>query len=116
MFADLSINDKKLYNWVMKIFKNPWFKNFVLILLQTLIFIAGTVAFVALLWEPHVEGRNAQKSFFEVYFNDTFLIFIYLASIPFFVGLYQIFRVLGYLRNHKLLTKPVIEAVRVIKY
>ncbi len=48
-----------------------------------------------MLWEPHVEGVNAHATLFEKYFNP-FVVYAYVASIPFFVALYQAFKVLGY--------------------
>jgi hypothetical protein len=49
-----------------------------------------------LIWEPNVEGVNANAtSFAQVYLDDPFLAYVYLASIPFFVGLFHAFKVLG---------------------
>ena len=56
----------------------------------------GLGALALLLWEPHLEGRNAHATLFEIYFNDPFLAYAYGASIPFFVSLYQAFKLLGY--------------------
>jgi hypothetical protein len=53
----------------------------------------GVLAFM--LWEPHLEGRNVHASLFQIYFKDPFLAYAYVASIPFFVGLYQAINVLG---------------------
>ena len=33
---------------------------------------------------------------FQIYFNDPFLAYAYIASLPVFVALYQAFKVLGY--------------------
>ena len=69
--------------------------------LQAAIGIIAMGALALLLWEPHVEGRNAHASLFEIYFKDPFLAFAYVASIPFFAGLYQAFKVLGYIGQEK---------------
>ena len=66
------------------------------IFLQVVIVLIGIGALALLLWEPHVEGRNAHATLFEIYFKDPFLAYAYVASIPFFVALYQAFKVLGY--------------------
>jgi hypothetical protein len=50
-----------------------------------------------MLWEPHIEGRNAHATLFEIYCKDPFLAYAYLASIPFFMALYQAFKVLRYI-------------------
>jgi len=65
-------------------------------LLQAVVVFAGGAGIALLLWEPHIEGRNATASLSEIYFHDPFLAFVYVASIPFFVALYQIFRLLGW--------------------
>jgi hypothetical protein len=68
-----------------------------------------------LLWEPHIEGRNAHATLFQIYFNDPFLAYAYLASIPFFVALYQAFRFLGYSENNAL-SQASVRALRIIKF
>jgi hypothetical protein len=74
----------------------------------------GALAF--LLWEPHVEGRNAHATLFEMYFKDPFLAYMYVASIPFFAALYQAFKVLGYVRQNKTFSPATVKALRTIKY
>jgi hypothetical protein len=83
--------------------------------LQTLIVLIGIAALTFLLWEPHVEGVNAHATFFEVYF-DLFVAYAYIASIPFFVGLYQAFKVLGYAGQNKVFTQEAVNALRIIKF
>src|SRR5882757_4418154 len=63
--------------------------------LQAVIVLIGIGALALMLWEPHIEGRNAHATLFEIYFKDPFLAYAYIASIPFFVALYQAFKVLG---------------------
>ena len=86
------------------------------IFLQAVIVLIGIGALALLLWEPHLEGRNAHATLFEVYFNDPFLAYAYLASIPFFVALYQAFRVLGYIRQNKAFSQATVKALRTIKF
>jgi hypothetical protein len=74
----------------------------------------GALAFM--LWEPHVEGRNAHATLFEIYFKDPFLAYAYTASIPFFVALYQAFKVLGYAGENKVFSPAAVKALRTIKY
>jgi hypothetical protein len=71
------------------------------IFLQVVIMLIGVGALALMLWEPHIEGRNAHATLFQIYFNDPFLAYAYIASIPFFVALYQAFNVLGYVRQNK---------------
>lgn len=86
------------------------------IFLQVVIVLLGMAVFAFLLWEPHVEGRNAHATVFEIYFKDPFLAYAYLASVPFFVALYQAFRVLGHARLNQVFSPQAVKALRTIKY
>lgn len=83
--------------------------------LQGVIVLIGVVALAILLWEPHVEGRNANATIFQVYFHDPFLAYAYLGSIPFFVALYRGFQVLGYAGRNQIFSLPAVNALRTIK-
>src|ERR1700754_5163037 len=76
----------------------------------------GIGALALMLWEPHIEGRNAHATLFEIYFKDPFLAYAYLASVPFFIGLYQAFKVLRYVGQNKTFSPATVKAMRTIKY
>jgi len=76
----------------------------------------GVGAVALLLWEPHIEGRNKHATPFEIYFRDPFLAYAYIASISFFVALYQAFKVLGYAGQNKIFSQAAVKALRMIKY
>ena len=61
----------------------------------------GISVLVLMLWEPHIEGRNAYATLYQIYFNDPFLAYAYTASIAFFVAVYKVFKLLGYIRQNK---------------
>ena len=86
------------------------------IFLQAVIVLIGIGALALMLWEPHIEGRNAHATLFEIYFKDPFLAYAYLASIPFFVALYWAFNVLGYIRLNKAFSQATVKALRTIKF
>ena len=86
------------------------------IFLQVIIVLIGIGVFALLLWEPQVEGRNVNATQFEIYFKDPFLAYIYLAFVPFFVGLYQAFKILGYARRNEIFSQRSVRALRIIKY
>ena len=86
------------------------------VFLQIVIVLIGVAAIAFLLGEPHLEGRNSHATLFEVYFKDPFLAFVYIASIPFFVALYQAFRLLGYAGQNKVFSPTAVKALRTIKY
>lgn len=83
---------------------------------QILIVLIGFGALVFLLGEPHLEGRNANATLFEVYFKDPFLAYVYLASVPLFVGLSQAFKTVGYVGQDKAFSQETVKAVRTVKY
>jgi hypothetical protein len=84
--------------------------------LQLVIVLLGIAALAVLLWEPHIEGRNAHATLFEIYFKDPFLAYAYIASIPFFVALYQAFKVLGYAGKNQVFSPDAMKALRTIKF
>jgi len=86
------------------------------IFLQVVIVIVGMASLAFMLWEPHLEGRNQHATLFEIYFKDPFLAYAYIASLPFFMGLYQAFKVLGYARLNKVFSPEAVTALRTIKY
>jgi hypothetical protein len=86
------------------------------IFLQVVIVLVGIGALALMLWEPHIEGRNAHATLFEIYFKDPFLAYAYLASTPFFVALYQAFKVLGYIGQDKAFSQATLKALRTIKF
>lgn len=86
------------------------------IFLQIVIVLIGISALAFMLFEPHLEGRNADATLFQIYFNDPFLAYAYIASIPFFVALYQAFKLLGYIGQNKVFSLNSVKALRIIKY
>ena len=85
------------------------------VFLQIVIVLVGLGALALLLWEPHLEGRNKHSTVFEVYFKDPFLAYVYVGSIPFFVALYQGFKVLGYAGKNQIFSQTAVNALRTIK-
>src|SRR5215208_3411262 len=86
------------------------------IFLQAVIVLIGIGALALLVWEPQIEGVNAHATNFEIYFKDPFLALVYAGSIPFFIALYQAFKVLGYAAQNKIFSPAAVKALRTIKY
>ena len=84
--------------------------------LQIVIVLIGIGTLALMLWEPHIEGRNAHATLFEIYFKDPFLAYAYIGSIPFFLALYQAFKVLGYVGQNKVFSQAAVKALRTIKF
>ena len=86
------------------------------VFLQVVIVLIGIGALALLLWEPHLEGRNSNATLFQIYFNDPFLALVYAGSIPFFIALYQAFKVLGYAGQNQVFSPEAVKSLRIIKY
>jgi hypothetical protein len=69
----------------------------------------------ALLWFPQTEGRATNLDLISIY-SDPFIIYIYIASIPFFVGLYQAFKLLNLIDADKAFSQGAVNALRNIKF
>ena len=76
----------------------------------------GIGALAIMLWEPHIEGRNVHATLFEIYFKDPFLAYAYIASISFFVALYQAFKLSGYIGRNEVFSERSVRTLRTIKY
>lgn len=86
------------------------------VFLQVVIGLVGIGVLAALLYEPQVEGRNVNATQFEIYFKDPFLAYIYLAFVPFYIGLYQAIKLLGFARRNEVFSDSAVHAFRTIKY
>jgi len=84
--------------------------------LKVAICLMGIAVLAWLLWFPQVEGRNKNSDWLSLYFNDPFLAYVYVGSIPFFVALYQALKLLGYIGQNKVFTSDSVTALRNIKY
>jgi len=85
------------------------------IFLQIVIVLVGVGILAWMLWEPHLEGRNAHATFFEIYFKDPFLAYAYTGSIAFFTALYQAFTLLGLVGRNEVFSERSVKALRIIK-
>jgi len=85
------------------------------IYLQVVIVLIGIGALAFMLWEPHVEGANAHATLLQMYFNS-FVMYAFIGSIPFFAALYHAFKVLGYVRQNKTFSQATVNSLRIIKY
>jgi hypothetical protein len=83
--------------------------------LQVVVVLMGIGTLALMLWEPHLEGRNAHATTFEIYFKDPFLAYVYLGSTPYFVALYRAFGLFGHLRQTGTFSQVTVDALRAIK-
>ena len=85
------------------------------VFLQVVIVLIGIVALAIMIRFPLTEGRAVNLDLFSIY-ADPFLVYGYLASIAFFVALYQAFKLLGYIGQNKVFSLSSVKALRNIKY
>ena len=85
------------------------------IFLRIVIVLIGIGALAFMIWEPHVEGVNKNATVFQMYFNS-FVAYAFIASIPFFVALYQAFKLLGYVGQNKVFSPEAVKALRTMKF
>jgi len=85
--------------------------------LQIIIVLAGFGILALLLWEPHLEGVNANATTLsEIYLDDPFLWYIYVSFLAVFAALYQAFKLLGYMGRGEVFSEQGVRALRTIKY
>ncbi len=85
------------------------------IFLQVVIVLTGIASLVILIRFPFTEERAANLDLFSIY-SDPLILYGYAASIAFFVALYKVFKLLGYIRQNKLFSSNSVKALRSIKY
>ena len=86
------------------------------VFIQGVIVLWGIAVLAFMLWEPQIEGRNAHATTFEIYFQDPFLAYAYIASTPFFIALYQASKVLRYPMQGRAFSQPAVTSMRTIKH
>lgn len=86
------------------------------LLFQVAIVLIGIATLSLMLWEPHIEGRNAHATTFEIYFKDPFLGYVYVGSTPYFVALYRAFGLFRHVRQHGAFSQVTVDALRAIKH
>ena len=85
------------------------------IFLQVVIVLIGIVALAIMIRFPLTEGRAINLDLFSIY-SDPFIMYGYVASIAFFVALYQASKLLAYIGQNKVFSLNSVKALRTIKY
>lgn len=76
------------------------------------------IAIVVLTWIivfPQLEGRAKNLDLISIY-SDPFIIYGYIASIPFFVGLYQAFRLLNFIDANQAFSQDAVNTLKNMKF
>ena len=83
--------------------------------LKAIILLIAIGVLAGMLWFPQTEGRAANLDLISIY-ADPFIIYIYLASITFFVGLYQAFKLLNFIDDGKAFSQGAVNTLKNMKF
>ena len=83
--------------------------------LKTVLLIIGILVLAGMIWFPQTEGRATNLDLISIY-TDPFIIYIYIGSIPFFVGLYQAFKLLNFIDANKAFSQGAVNTLRNMKF
>lgn len=82
--------------------------------LKAVICLIAVATVIALLWFPQTEGRAKDLDLIKIYL-DPLIIYMYIASTPFFVGLYQAFKLLNLIESNKAFTQSAVDTLKNMK-
>ncbi len=83
--------------------------------LKVVLLLIAIGALAGLLWFPQTEGRAAHLDLLSIY-TDPFIIYGYIASIPFFIGLYQAFKLLNFIDTNKAFSQGAVNTLKNMKF
>lgn len=84
------------------------------VFLKAVLVLTGLIVLSGLLYFPKIEGRAANLDVVSIY-SDPFILYVYAASVPFFVGLYQAFKLLSLLEANKAFTQAAVARLKNIR-
>ena len=82
--------------------------------LKTVLVLFAFGVLAGMLWFPQTEGRAATLDLISIY-KDPFIIYMYIGSIPFFVGVYQAFKLLHYIDASNAFSQGAINTLKTMK-
>jgi hypothetical protein len=83
--------------------------------LKVVLLLVAIGALAGLLWFPQTEGRAIHLDLISIY-TDPFIIYGYIASIPFFIGLYQAFKLLNFIDANKAFSQGAVNTLKNMKF
>ncbi len=83
--------------------------------LKIVIVLIAIATFAGLIRFPQTEGRALHLDLISIY-TDPFIIFIYIGSIPFFIGLYQAFKLLNFIDANKAFSQGAVNTLKNMKF
>ena len=83
--------------------------------LKVVLFLVAIGVLAGMIWFPQTEGRATHLDLISIY-TDPFLLYGYMASIPFFVGLYQAFKLLNLIDADKAFSQGAVHTLKNMKF
>jgi hypothetical protein len=84
------------------------------IFLKIVLALMAAGVFVGLLWFPQTEGAARNQELVSIYTNP-FTFYVYIGSIPFFVGVFQAFKLLNLIEANEAFSQSAVHALKNIK-
>jgi hypothetical protein len=83
--------------------------------LKVVLLLLAIAVLTGMIWFPQTEGRAANVDLIRIY-TDPFILYIYMASIPFFFGVYQAFKLLHLIDANKAFSQGAVHTLKNIKF
>lgn len=83
--------------------------------LKVVLLLIAIAALTGMIWFPQTEGRAKNLDLISIY-ADPLIIYMYIASIPFFVGLYQAFKLLNLIDAGNAFSQTAVNKLRNMKF
>ncbi|MBI2420605.1 MAG: DUF2975 domain-containing protein [Candidatus Levybacteria bacterium] len=83
--------------------------------LKAVILLIAIGALAGMIWFPQTEGRATNLDLISIY-TDPFIIYLYIASTSFFVGLYQAFKLLNFIDASNAFSQGAVNTLKNMKF
>lgn len=90
-------------------------KKQVFLILQVLLVLLGILVLFLLIRLPLTEGRAKDLDLLRIY-ADPLIMYGYIAAIPFFIGVYKVFTLLGFARNNTVGSPATIQVLKQLRF
>lgn len=84
------------------------------VFLRLIICLIAVGVLLALVWFPQNEGRAENLDLLRIY-TDPLILYVYLASTPFFFGLYQAFKLLNFIDANQAFSQSAVDTLKNMK-
>jgi hypothetical protein len=85
------------------------------VFLKVVILLIAIATLIGLIVFPQLEGRATNLNLLSIY-SDPFIIFIYIASTPFFIGLYQALKLLNLIDANQAFSRGAVNTLKKMKF